>query len=129
MTITTDDLKQNRPWRATLGVNKKQFIALLPQFTEAYFAKYNSKLSDRKVDTGIQYCIHNEEALLLFTLLSLKAGLTYDVLGVACGMSASNAQRHQAIGVEVLGQALTKRGHLPTRKLLEIKDLEHLFQG
>jgi len=28
----------------------------------------------------------------------------------------------------VLGQALTKRGHLPTRKLLEIKDLEHLFQ-
>lgn len=62
-------------------------------------------------------------------MFSLKAGLTYDVLGVVCGMSASNAQRNQEIGVSVLERLLAKLDHLPKRKLLTVKDLEDLFQG
>jgi hypothetical protein len=129
MKITVSDLKQDRQWRSALGVSEAQFRALLPRFTEAYFAQYKSALSDRKVDTKIDYCINNEEELLLFALFSLKAGLTYDVLGIVCGMSASNAQRNQAIGIEVLGRTLTGLGHMPKRKLLTVKDLEALFQG
>jgi hypothetical protein len=129
MKITLSDLKQDRQWRATLGVSEVQFKVLLPRFTEAYFAQYQSALADRKVDAKIEYCINSEEELLLFTLFSLKAGLTYDVLGVVCGMSASNAQRNQAIGVETLGRTLAGLGHMPKRKLLDVKDFESLFQG
>jgi len=129
MKITVSDLKQDRQWRSALGTSEAQFWALLPQFTEAYFDHYQSALADRKVEVKIEYCIDNEEDLLLFTLFSLKAGLTYDVLGIVCGMSASNAQRNQAIGVEILGLALAKLGHMPKRKLLTAKDLEILFQG
>lgn len=129
MKITVKDLKQDRQWRATLGVSEAQFNTLLPLFTETYFTQYGARLADRKVEANIEYCIHNEEELLFYSLFSLKAGLTYDVLGVVCGMSASNAQRNQEIGVSVLERLLTKLGHLPKRKLLTVKDLEDLFQG
>lgn len=128
MKITTSDLKQDRQWRAMLGVSEVQFMALLPRFATAYFTHYQSTLSDRKVDTNVEYCIHNEEELLLFTLFSLKAGLTYDVLGVVCGMSASNAQRNQAIGLNILSRTLAELGHMPKRKLLTVKELEVLFR-
>jgi len=129
MKITVSDLRQDRQWRAVLGVSEAQFKILLPPFTAAYYAQYQAGLADRKVDADIEYCIHTEEELLLFTLFSLKAGLTYDVLGVVCGMSASNAQRNQAIGLEILGRVLAGLGHLPERKLLTVKDLEELFRG
>lgn len=64
----------------------------------------------------------------MFTLFSLKAGLIYDVLDIVCGMSASNAQRNQTIGVEILGKTLEELGHMPKRKLLTVNDLEVLFQ-
>lgn len=129
MKIKVSDLKQDRQWRSALGVSEAQFRALLPRFTAAYFAQYQSTLTDRKVDTKIEYCINNEEELLLFTLFSLKAGLIYDVLGIVCGMSASNAQRNQTIGVEILGNTLEELGHMPKRKLLTVNDLEVLFHG
>jgi hypothetical protein len=39
--------------------------------------------------------------LLLFTLLSLKSGLTLDLLGLMCGMDGSNVKRNQLIGLEI----------------------------
>ena len=53
--------------------------------------------------------------MLLFTLFSLKAGLTYDLLGLVCGMDGSNAQRHQQLGVRVLEHALGTAQSLPAR--------------
>jgi hypothetical protein len=47
------------------------------------------------------YCINNKEELLLFTLLSLKSGLTLDLLGLMCGMDGSNVKRNQLIGLEI----------------------------
>lgn len=127
MKITTADLTQDRQWRAMIGMSEQQFHRLSDVFTKAYFITYGSSLSQRKVDVNIKYCLQNEEELLLFTLMSLKLGLTYDALGVACGMSASNAVRNQKIGLAVLATALDNLKVMPKRNLLNIDDFKALF--
>jgi hypothetical protein len=127
MKITTADLTQDRQWRAMLGLNEQQFYKLSEAFTQTYFDTYHSTLSERKVDVKIKYCIRNEEELLLFTLIRLKTGLTYDVLGVMCGMTASNAVRNQKIGLAVLAKTLESLNAMPKRKLLTIEDFKSLF--
>jgi hypothetical protein len=127
MKITATDLTQDRQWRAMIGLSENQFYSLLPAFTKAYFNTYHASLSERKVEVNIKYCLQNEEELLLFTLMSLKLGLTYDALGVACGMSASNAVRNQKIGLDILAIALDKLGVMPKRKLLTANDFKALF--
>jgi len=126
--ITTSDLKQDRQWRATVGMSEKQFYIFLPSFKNAYFETYKNELASRKVDTNIDYCIQNEEELLLFTLLSFKSGLTYDLLGIVCGMNGSNAQKNQKIGLSILLKTLNNLKVMPERKLLTVKDFEELFR-
>lgn len=128
MKITTSDLKQDRQWRASVGMSEKQFHTLLPAFKNAYFETYHNELANRKVDSGIDYCIQNEEELLLFTLLSFKSGLTYDLLGIICGMNGSNAQKNQKIGLSILVKTLNNLKVMPERKLLTIKEFEELFK-
>lgn len=128
MKFTTSDLKQDRQWRATTGMSEEQFFILLSPFKEAYFAIYRDALPNRKVDVKIKYCIADEEELLLFTLFSLKSGLTYDTLGIVCGMNGSNAKRNQRIGLEVLAKTLAGLDAMPQRKLLSVKDFENFFK-
>ena len=128
MKITASDLKQDRQWRATVGMSKEQFYILLNPFKKAYFDTYKEELSKRKVEVNIEYCIENEEELLLFTLFSLKSGLTYDVLGIVCGMNGSNAQRNQKIGLKILAKTLTELNVMPKRNLLTVKEFEEFFK-
>jgi hypothetical protein len=65
-------------------MSKEQFLLLITPFKKSYLDTYKAELKERKVDVNIGYCIENKEELLLFTLLSLKSGLTYDVLGIVC---------------------------------------------
>lgn len=111
-----------------IGLSKEQFQTLLEPFKKCYLESYGEALQDRKVDVDIGYCIENEEELLLFTLFSLKAGLTFDVLGVVCGMNGSNAKRNQGIGLDILAKVLTGCGVMPERKLLSAKDFEEFFK-
>jgi len=126
--FTTLELTQDRQWRATIGMSKKQFFILLDPFKKAYFDIYKEELSKRKVDVNIGYCIENEEQLLLFTLFSFKSGLTYDVLGFVFGMNGSNAKRNQKIGLDVLAKTLTELNVMPKRKLLTVKEFEEFFK-
>lgn len=128
MKIKTSELTQERQWRATVGMNKERFFILLNYFKKAYFETYQEELYKRKVEVNIDYCIESEEDLLLFTLLSLKSGLTYDVLGVVCGMSASNAKRNQTIGLDILSKTLTHLGVMPKRNLLTVKDFKDFIK-
>lgn len=129
MRFTTTDLKQDRQWRASVGMNKQQFFILLEAFKKAYFETYQEELAMRKVEVNIEYCIRNEEELLLFTLFSIKSGLTYDVLGIVCGMNGSNAKRNQRIGLAILAKTLTELNIAPKRNLLTVKDFEEFFEN
>ena len=48
-------------------------------------------------------------------MFSLKAGLTYDLLGLVCGLDCANAKRNQELGLRVLEQALATANCLPKR--------------
>lgn len=129
MKITTSELTQDRQWRALLGISKKQFFTLFTHFKKTYIEIYEAELAARKVENNVKYCIKDEEELLLFTLFSLKSGLTYDALGVVCGMNGSNAKRNQGIGLKVLAQTLTNLNVMPERKLLTVEDFQACLRG
>jgi len=70
--FTVSGLKQDR--RSAIGMGQVQFKILSGLFEKSYVDRYKARLSTRKVGANIGYCIANEEALLLFTLFSLKSG-------------------------------------------------------
>lgn len=127
MKLNVSDLTTERQWRAAVGLDKPRFEKLLEGFKKSYKEQYLETLSERLVENGVGYCINNEEELLLYTLFSLKSGLTYDLLGFVTGMDASNAQRNQKTGVEILKKTLASKGDMPKRNFMNVKDFEDYF--
>lgn len=93
-----------------------------------YYVKIDGKpVKGRHVQTEIDYCLNSEEELLFFTVFSLKSGLTYDLLGLVCGMEASNAKRNQKTGVEGLQRIFQALGYAPKRKFMNINECLEYF--
>ena len=123
------DLKTDRQSRAAIGMDKARFFKLLEAFKKSYFAIHGTSLKERQMDNGAEYCINSEEELLLYTLFSLKSGLTYDLLGLVSGMDGSNAKRNQDAGLKILGKTLAALGCSPKRNFMNKKDFEEFFAG
>ena len=121
MKLKISDLKTDRQWRAATGFSRDLFFKLLNEFEAAYLLVFGVKLQVRLVGESDNYCIADEQELLLFTLFSLKAGLTYDLLGLCCGMNGSNAKRNQETGLLVLEKALVTSNVFPKRNFLNVK--------
>jgi len=100
---------------------------LRAEYEKSYVELYGAWLLERQGHTTVSYCINTEEELLLFTLLSLKSGLTYDLLGLVCGMNGSNAKRNQTLGLRVLERTLERMGHAPKRHIESVEELEACF--
>jgi hypothetical protein len=116
MKLKISDLKTDRQWRAATGLDQARFDKLLVLFTASYFSSYGQSVADRQAELEVTPSLTSEEELLFFTLFSLKAGLTYDLLGLVCGMDAANAKRNQELGLRVLEQSLATAGCLPKRE-------------
>ena len=127
MNITCSGLKTERQWRAAIGMNEKRFNQLLFVFEKCYRSYYGNSLNSQLIKNARTYCINNEEELLLFTLFSLKSGLTYDLLGFVAGMNGSNAKRNQTVGLDILQLTLDTLGHMPRRKFSDVTDFEAFF--
>ena len=69
----------------------------------------------------------DEEDLLFFTLFSCKSGLTYDVLGLVCGLDGATAKRRQDEGLAVLREALRLAHCLPEREFQSPAELQRYF--
>lgn len=98
------DLKDDRQWAAVTGLSKARFEKLLPLFRTSYLELYGKPVAKRPAALDLPPGLPSEEALLFFTLFSLKTGLTYDALGLASGMDRANAKGNQTLGLEVLKQ-------------------------
>lgn len=129
MKISVSNLGTDRQWRATTGLDKSRFYTLLEHFKKSYIDIYKYTLRDRLVNNKVEYCIQSEEELLLFTLFSLKSGLTYDVLGFVSGMDCSNAYKNQKLGLEILAITLRGLGHEPRRKFMNKEDFCEYFSS
>jgi hypothetical protein len=116
MKLKISDLKTERQWRAATGFDQARFEKLLVLFTESYLNLYGKSVADRQADIEVTPSLTSEEELLFFTLFSLKAGLTYDLLGLVCGMDTANAKRNQELGLRVLEQSLGRASCLPKRE-------------
>lgn len=127
MKIQLSDLTTERKWRAATGFDKQRFEKLLELFKEFYVKIYGKPVQERQVQTEIAYCVNSEEELLFFTLFSLKSGLTYDLLGLVCGMEASNAKRNQKTGVKVWQKIFQELGYAPKRKFMNINEFLEYF--
>ena len=95
MNISTTSLTTERRWCSATGYDEKRFRKLLSNFEDSYYEKFGKTLLERKADGPKESVIKSAEDLLLFTLFSLKSGLTYDLLGFVTGMDASNAKRNR----------------------------------
>lgn len=116
MKLKISDLKTDRQWRAATGLDQARFEKLLVTFTSSYFNLYGKSVAERQADIEVTPSLASEEELLFFTLFSLKAGLTYDLLGLVCGMDAANAKRNQELGLRVLENSLATAECLPKRE-------------
>lgn len=127
MKLSIHDLKTPRQWRSAVGCDAHQFEQLVSVFTQAYEILNGMQLSDRMVLNPIGTSIKSESDLLFFTLFSCKSGLTYDVLGLVCGMDAATAKRRQAEGLAVLREALRLADCLPARDFQSPAELQRYF--
>jgi len=126
--ISVSELTTDQKWRSATGLDRFRFEKLLVEFRKIYREIYNQTFEEHLPrETGNYYCINNEEELLLFTLLSLKSGLTLDLLGLMCGMDGSNVKRNQLIGLEVLQKTYENLGVVPKRNLLTIEEFNEHF--
>lgn len=129
MKLQLTDLTTERQWCAATGLTLLQFEKLLPKFTQSYLELYGQTVAQRQADLASTPNLASETELLFFTLFSLKAGLTYDVLGFVSGMDASNAKRNQQLGLAVLEHALGAAQCLPRRAFKDAADFATYLQN
>lgn len=129
MQLQIADLTTARQWCAATACTRVQFEKLLGLFTPSYFELYGQTVAQRHAEIEVTPCLTSEEELLFFTLFSLKAGLTYDVLGFVSGMDASNAKRNQKLGLEVLQHALLSAQCLPRRGFKDAAEFAEYLQN
>jgi len=127
MHLSISRLTTERKWRSATGLTQVRFRVLLGHFKQAYARLYDLQIGERDAFALHKAVVKTEEELLLFTLFSFKAGLTYDLLGFVSGMDTSNAKRYQERGIAVLHEALRASGHLPKRKFATVTEFEAYF--
>jgi len=113
MNFSTANLRTDRHWRSATGLDQKRFQKLLSLLPTAYEQIYGQSMQQRHKDCPNEPTLSSYEDLLLFTLFSLKSGLSFDLLGLTTGMDGSTAKRNQDIGLTLIKQALSQSGHLP----------------
>lgn len=129
MKTSTKELKTERQWRSSTGYDKAGFYNLLNLFRRSYLNTYNQTLPDRQAKGPKESVIRTEEDLLFFTLVALKSGLTYDLLGLMFGMDGSSASRNKDTGISILQSMLYEYGFAPARSFESVAEFEECFQN
>lgn len=128
MNISLASLTTERKWRAATGLTQAKFERLLQHFKQAYARLFDLEIAERDAFALHESIIKTQEELLLFTLFSFKANLTYDLLGLVSGMDTANAKRYQDRGIAVLQEALAASAHLPKREFASVAEFEAYFK-
>lgn len=128
MKTSTNELKTERQWRSSTGYDESSFYNLLNLFKRTYFNIYNQTLSERQANGPKESEIKTEEDLLFFTLVAIKSGLTYDLLGLMFGMDGSSAFRNKDTGISILKSMLYDYGFTPARSFESIDEFEECFK-
>lgn len=128
MKLSIADLRTDRHWRSATGLDENRFSKLLDLLPSAYQQIYGQSIEQRQAECSEQPALSTYEDLLLFTLFSLKSGLSFDLLGFTTGMDGSTAKRNQDIGLLVIKTALNHSGHTPKTHFDNAESFKAYFQ-
>jgi hypothetical protein len=127
MKLKTSELTTDRKWRSVTGYPEDKFRKLEKLFRESYLQHFGKSMPERHAGLEVKPAFDSEEELLLFTLLSLKSNMSYDMLGVLTGMDGSNAKRNQHLGIELLKRCLNASGDAPKREFASVEEFSAYF--
>jgi len=127
MKLSIADLRTERHWRSVTGLDQKRFEKLLALLPAAYEQFYGQTIEQRQAECPEEPALSTYQDLLLFTLFSLKSGLSFDLLGFTTGMDGSTAKRNQDIGLLVISTALSQSQHLPTQHFESVDAFKTYF--
>lgn len=126
MAISYQEIRTQRQWRASTGLDENQFHKLVTLFGKAYEDLFGEDIEIRHSHSTEQPTFPSYAELLFFGLYSIKSGLTYDLLSLSFGLSPSNAHKNQAIVLTVLQAALEQNSLMPIREYANDEEfIEH----
>ena len=122
--MTNYDNLKDKPKRflALTGYTLEEFLALLPYFSNSFFAFVETNTLEGKPRKKRKYtpysnsCLPTVEDKLLFILIYLRKAMTQDVLGELFGISQAVANKWIHRLLPILNSALAAAGELPFRE-------------
>lgn len=96
MPVHHKDIRNERQWRATIGLEENQFTDLLELLGITYEDFHGTTISEEIKGYANEAFFKTYKDILFFTLFSLKSDLTYDVLALCFNISRSVAFEKQA---------------------------------
>ena len=111
-----------------IGIQDFRKLVLLCEemFIQLHQVPYSHMVAMNPKRSSIRF--QSIEQLLQLTLLQLKAGITFDLLGYIFTIDASNAHEKLRIGIELINQALSIEGFIPKRKFDHVEEFNSYFE-
>jgi len=122
-------LKQDRLLRATTGLNRKAFEALLETFSRLYEAARQQQPRQRAVGGGRKARLLHTQEKLFFILFYFKCYPTFDLAGMIFDLHRSQAHEWMHRLQPLLEQTLGEKLVLPERKLDSLEAFLERFPG
>jgi len=125
-------LKRDRTIKATIGMSREKFDALVPVFAEAHDQFLREKLQNKEIKClpkgGPKGVLDTPEKRLFFILYYLKTYPTFDVLGFLFNLTAGHAHDYVVTYSDVLNRALTTLNVAPRRTLESLDDFKEVVE-
>lgn len=122
-------IKSERQWKSSTGMNELQFHYLAKLFGETYEFFEGVSLSEGAVRTDVTLLLPSYADCLFFVLFQLKNGLCYDNLGLLIGSDGTNAQRNFERYLVLLERTLERKGSLPKRNFKNVQEFKQHLQN
>jgi hypothetical protein len=129
MAVSYKDVRNNRQWKATIGLSEESFHELSTAFGTAYERFHELGIERLAASRKQPLLLPTYKDALFFALFQLKNGLTQDCLGALFGMDGVTACYHFHKYVEVLELALRDKGALPRQRFGSVKEFENSLKG
>lgn len=129
MSVSYQDVRSERQWKATTGLSQEEFCLLCASFARAYELQHSVSLPQSQANLHQHFVLNSYEEALYFVLFQLKNDLSADSLGVVFGMDGSTAWRNFQRYVPVLEGALRLQGALPRRHFANVQQFQRYVKG
>lgn len=127
MILNYKGIKEDRQWRATIGLPSEKFHQLVSLFKSSYEQLNGVSLEQGALRLGKELTLKTYEEVVFYVLFALKNGLTYDVLGFLVGVNSSQGRKLFEKYRKILEISLFENGHLPKRNFASLKEFQELL--